>query len=64
MTRTPSPGTADHAVIRCVLDLRYDGTLAVTATHGCTESDVHDLLDLLHSAHRTPDDPTGTSASS
>src|SRR5215218_5794985 len=37
----------DHPPIRCVLELRYDGTLTITRLPGCTESDVHDLLRLL-----------------
>src|SRR5829696_4011840 len=36
----------DHPPIRCVLELRYDGTLAITRLPGCTISDVHDILRL------------------
>ena len=39
--------TRPQPPIRCLLELRYDGTLTLTRQAGCTEEDVYDILRLL-----------------
>lgn len=44
---TPHTPAEEHPPIQCLLELRYDGTVAIIARHGCTTQDIHDLLHQL-----------------
>lgn len=44
MSAAPPAVTPDHPPIQCLLELRYDGTVAIIAKHGCTNEDIRDLL--------------------
>ena len=34
----------EHPPIQCLLELHYDGTLAIVARRGCTDQDIHDMF--------------------
>lgn len=55
----PEIETSEYAPIRCLLELRYDGTVSVLARRGCSERDIHDLLTQFAAA-AWPDLPTGS----
>jgi len=47
MSQATTTEVSEHLPIQCLLELHYDGTVAVTAKRGCSDEEIRDLLTQL-----------------
>ncbi len=62
MSQTTTTEVSEHPPIQCLLELHYDGTVSVTAKHGCSDEEIRDLLHRLAGGMRLGGSTDGATA--